>query len=70
MITFNSIKMPDIKIECKPELIWEQYISFVKGEKVVGAIDVTFDFNKMPEEYHGLALMLIQRNMSRVAMPI
>ena len=50
-----------ITVEGKPELKFIGFVKYTVGNEVVGSLDATFDFSKLPPELHADAVRFLSR---------
>jgi len=60
-ISYNSDVTTRLTVKAKPIAINKNAIEIVKRGEVVGTVDVTYDFSKVPAKYQYLVFSMIQK---------
>jgi hypothetical protein len=60
----------DIVVNTDPVATWDGFIKILRDGEVLGQIDASFDFSKMPDHLHEMALqLLINRTTGNLILP-
>ena len=57
---FITTSENNLTVSSKPEAIYPNMYKVVRGGKVLGTVDATFDFSKLPPEQHALILRILE----------